>query len=152
MLWGKTASDTMAVRGSVTTDADGTRVPQAAGDGAVRTAVADAIVQLYKRTRGAGPTRVRATWVGRDAITVLLEDTLTPQERTLAQAGHARQVQETRGLLHVAMTGEARAAVEAITGRRVRACVSGLDPDDGFATETFVFHAADGDGGPPHAA
>jgi uncharacterized protein YbcI len=142
----------MAARGSVTTEPDGTPVLQAAGDGALRTAVADAIVQLYKRRRGAGPTRVRANWVGPDAITVLLEDTLTLQERTLAEAGHAREVQETRALLHLAITGEARAVVEAITGRRVRACVSGLDPDDGFATETFVFHAEDGDGGPQHAA
>src|SRR3954451_3306430 len=116
----------MAGRGSATTEADGTPALQAAGGGPVRAAVADAIVQLYKRTRGAGPTRVRANWVGPDAITVLLEDTLTLQERTLAEAGHARQVQETRGLLHVAMTDSARAAVEAITGRRVRACVSGL--------------------------
>jgi uncharacterized protein YbcI len=132
----------MTVRASVAEDSRTAAAQNAAAEGAIRCAVADAMVQLYKRRRGAGPTRVRASWVGPDAITVLLEDTLTAQERTLAEAGHARQVQETRGLVHGATMDEARATIEAITGRRVRACISGMDPrDDGVATETFVFYA-----------
>src|SRR5687767_12134508 len=59
-------------------------------------AVANEMVRLFKEQFGRGPTKARAEWSGRDALTVILEDTLTPAERRLVAMGEHERLRETR--------------------------------------------------------
>ena len=79
---------------------------------------------------------------------MLLEDTLTPAERNLVAMGeHATTARHA----HVLPVREPCAGfcepVERLTGRKVRAFVSGIDTAvDGLSVETFVLHPAGADG------
>ena len=86
---------------------------------------------------GRGPTRARA-YVNRDAITVLLHDTLTRGERQLVSDGHASVVLHTRGIFQEMMRAELVASVEDLTGRTVAAFMSANHIDPDMAVETFV--------------
>jgi uncharacterized protein YbcI len=110
-------------------------------DGSVLMAIANEMVQLFKEQFGRGPTAARAAWAGPDVVTVVLEQTLTPAERNLAAMGAHERLRETRMFFQYASVREFCEPVERLTGRRVRAFVSGLDTEaDGLATETFVLH------------
>ena len=104
--------------------------------------VANEMVRLFKEQFGRGPTSARAVWSGPDAITVFLEDTLTPAERNLVRMGEHERLRETRMYFQYASVREFCEPVERITGRKVRAFISGLDTAaEGMAVETFVLHA-----------
>jgi uncharacterized protein YbcI len=105
--------------------------------GSVRSAVANAIVRLHAEHYGRGPTRAR-TLIGEDVVVVILEDVLTPAERTLARAGHAAQVQATRAAFSEALREEFVAAVEIATGRRVRAFLSQTNVDPEVGVSVFM--------------
>jgi uncharacterized protein YbcI len=114
------------------------------GDGDLRppvlSALANEMVRLFKEQFGRGPTAARASWTG-DVITVVLENTLTPAERNLATMGEHERLRETRMFFQYASVREFCEPVERLTGRKVRAFVSGIDTDvDGLAVETFVLH------------
>ena len=100
--------------------------------GSVRSAVANAVVRLHAEHYGRGPTRAR-THVGEDVVVVILEDVLTPAERTLVGAGQSAQVKATRAAFAEALRDEFVGAVENATGRRVRAFLSetNVDPEVG---------------------
>ena len=105
--------------------------------------IANEMVRLYKEQFGRGPTQARAIWCGDDVVTVLLEDTLTAGERNLVRLGQHERLRETRLFFQYASVEELCAPIERITGRRVRAFVSGIDTAvDGLATEIFVLHPA----------
>jgi|SRR3954451_14450114 len=101
------------------------------------------MVRLFKEQFGRGPTAARSTWAG-DVVTVMLEDTLTPAERNLVKMGEHERLRETRMFFQYASVREFCEPVERITGRKVRAFISGIDTEvDGLAVETFVLHPAD---------
>jgi len=95
------------------------------------------MVRIYKEIFGRGPTRARADWAGRDAVLCTLEDTLTPAERKMVQVGDHQRLQETRMFFQHVCEDDFRASVEQITGRKVRAFVSGIDTDTDVASEVF---------------
>ena len=95
------------------------------------------MVHLLGEYTGRGPTRAR-TNIDRDAITVLLHDTLTKGERKLVSDGHSAVVLDTRGLFQQMMRTELVAAVEELTGRTVAAFMSANHIDPDMAVETFV--------------
>ena len=103
------------------------------------------IVQLLARYTGRGPTRAKTVIDAGHAI-VVLEDALTTGEQSLVAAGESESVRRQRDRFHRLMRDEAVAAVEAATGRRVRAMLCDLDPEAGMAMQCFVFDAADGPG------
>jgi len=106
-------------------------------------ALSNEMVRLFKDQFGRGPTSARATWTG-DLVTVVLESTLTPAERNLVKMGEHERLRETRMFFQYASVREFCEPVERITGRKVRAFISGLDTHvDGLAVETFVLHPAD---------
>jgi uncharacterized protein YbcI len=110
--------------------------------GAVRSAIANAIVRLHAEHYGRGPTRAR-THIAEDVVVVILEDVLTPAERTLTRAGKGAQVKATRAAFAEALHDEFVGAVEIATGRRVRAFLSetNVDPEVGvsvFLLEPFA--------------
>jgi uncharacterized protein YbcI len=115
------------------------------GDGDGRTsdlaAISDEMVRLYKDQFGRGPNRVRTYWCGDDVITTLLEETLTPAERNLVAMGEHQRLRDTRMFFQYATVREFCEPVERITGRTVKAFISGIDTAvDGIALETFILH------------
>jgi uncharacterized protein YbcI len=114
-------------------------------------ALAGEMMRLFKDQFGRGPTRARAEWAGRDALIIMLEDTLTPAERNMAAMGEHERLRETRMFFQYASVREFCEPVERLTGRKVRAFISGLDPvADGIASELFVLHP-EGYNGPSRA-
>jgi uncharacterized protein YbcI len=115
------------------------------GDGAVNSAlveVANEMVRLFKEQFGRGPTKARASWAGPDVLTVVLEDTFTPAERNLAAMGEHERLRNMRSFFQYASVDEFCTPIERVTGRKVRAFISGIDTaaGDGLAVETFVLY------------
>jgi uncharacterized protein YbcI len=109
--------------------------------------IANEMVRLFKERFGRGPTRARAEWAGRDAVTIVLEDTMTAAERTLAELGEYERLRELRMFLQYASVRAFCDPIERITGRKVRGFISGFDPEaGGLAVETFVLYPEGYDG------
>ena len=113
-------------------------------DGQVLASVSNAIVRLYKEQFGRGPTRARTEWAGPDQLVVTLEETLTPVERRLVAMGEHQRVRDHRLFFQHASQTEFTTPVEQLTGRRVRAFVSGLDSREDLACEVFVLEPENG--------
>jgi len=119
------------------------RMPGAGGDrdASVVAAISDEMVQLYKEQFGRGPHRVRTYWCGDDCVTTVLEETFTPAERNLASLGEHQRLRDTRTFFQYATVREFCEPVERLTGRTVRAFISGIDTAvGGLAIETFILH------------
>ena len=97
------------------------------------------MVRIYKEIFGRGPTRARANWAGPDALLCTLEDSLTPAERKMASLGEHQRLRETRMFFQHVCEDDFRESVERITGRRVRAFVSGIDAETDVSSEVFYF-------------
>ena len=103
--------------------------------------ISNAIVGIYKERFGRGPRTARSFWTSPDVLTVVLEETLTPAERTLAQMGEHGRLRDTRTFFQYASTSTFCGAVERVVGRKVRAFMSSIDTRvDGLSVETFVLH------------
>ncbi|MEA2445608.1 MAG: hypothetical protein QOJ12_2900, partial [Thermoleophilales bacterium] len=85
------------------------------------------MVRLYKEQFGRGPTGARSSWSGDNVITCILEDTFTPAERNLARMGQHERLREMRMFFQYATVRDFCEPVERITGRTVRAFMSGID-------------------------
>ena len=109
--------------------------------------ISNEMVRLYKEQFGRGPTRARTTWAGPDTLVCLLEDTLTPAERNLVKLGEHQRLRDLRIFFQYAALREFCEPVERLTGRKVRAFISGLDTEAaGLSTEIFVLHPEGYDG------
>ena len=102
------------------------------------TRITRAMVAIYKDQFGRGPNYAHSHYASADSIVCFLEGSLTPVERTLAEIGEDRRLRDIRLLFQHAAEDSFRSAVEAITGRRVIAFVSGLDTRADVSTEVFV--------------
>jgi uncharacterized protein YbcI len=89
---------------------------------------------LVSEYMGSGPKA--HTYLTGDAVTVVLEDTLTEGERRLVRDGMSEQVLSTRRAFQQTMREDLMAGVEAITGRTVRMCANQMEP--GITVEVFV--------------
>src|SRR5947209_17613950 len=109
--------------------------------------ISTTMVRLYKELFGRGPTKVRTHWTGPDALSVILEDTLTLAERNMLRMGEHQRLRDTRMFFQYATVREFCEPVERITGRTVRSFVSGIDTEaDGLSLETFIFYPLGEDG------
>ena len=116
-------------------------------DQSISMAISNEMVRLYKTQFGRGPTKARTNWAGLDVITVILEETLTPAERNLVKLGEHQRLRDLRMFFQYAAVREFCEPVERLTGRKVRAFVSGMDTvADGLAMEVFVLHPEGYDG------
>ena len=109
-------------------------------------AISNEMVHIYKDQFGRGPTKTRTVWAAPDILLVTLEQTFTPAERRLRELGEHGRLRELRMLFQYADTKVFCDPVERLTGRTVRAFVSGIDTDSDLATELFVLHPPGFDG------
>jgi uncharacterized protein YbcI len=112
-------------------DADG------GAGGELNAAVARAVVHVYRTVCGRGPKKARAVYRG-DVLVVVLEDVLTPAERSLVATGRAEAALELRRTLHAAMRDPLARAVTELTGVRVRAVMGETHCDPDVASEVFL--------------
>lgn len=98
------------------------------------------MVRLYKDQFGRGPVRARSHWAGEDAIVCVLEESLTPAERNLAEMGEHQRLRDVRMFFQYATVTEFCRPIEEITGRTVRAFISGIDSAEDVAIEAFILY------------
>ncbi len=101
--------------------------------------VSNAMVRLYKEQFGRGPTKVRTAYAGPDTLISTLEDSMTPAERNMVALGEHQRLRDIRTFFQHATEREFVEAVERITGRKVRAFVSGIDTHQDVSSEVFYF-------------
>jgi uncharacterized protein YbcI len=106
-------------------------------NGLLMVELSNAMVRLYKDLFGRGPTKARTNYAGPDLLVTTLENSLTRIERTMADAGEHERLRDLR--MHFQYLGEDNfiGVVEQITGRKVRAFVSGMDTKRDVASELF---------------
>jgi uncharacterized protein YbcI len=111
------------------------------------TSVSNEMVRLYKENFGRGPTKVRTSWGGPDTLVVILEQTLTPVERNLVKMGEHQRLRDMRTFFQYATVEGFCEPIERLTGRKVRAFISGIDSQvDGLSVELFLLHPEGYDG------
>jgi uncharacterized protein YbcI len=111
------------------------------GDRSPLQAISNEMVRLFKEQFGRGPTKARTEWAGPDVLTVVLEETLTPAERKLVAIGEHERLRELRNIFQYTSVPEFCEPIERLTGRKVRAFISGIDTEvGGLCVETFVLH------------
>jgi uncharacterized protein YbcI len=110
-------------------------------DGSVLAEISNEIVRLYKDYFGRGPTKARTSWAGPDALVCMLEETLAPTERNLVKMGEHQRLRDMRMFFQYATVREFGEPVERLTGRKIRAFISGIDTEaEGLSVEMFVLH------------
>src|SRR3954469_14210569 len=108
--------------------------------------ISNAMVRLYKEQFGRGPTRARTDFAGPDVIVCTLEDSLTPAERKMAELGEHQRLRDIRMFFQHASEDQFREDVERLTGRKVRAFISGIDTTEDVAAELFYLEPQSRDG------
>ncbi|HEX2017135.1 MAG TPA: Na-translocating system protein MpsC family protein [Solirubrobacteraceae bacterium] len=103
--------------------------------------ISNEMVRLYKEQFGRGPTKTRTAWAGSDVLITTLEDTFTPAERNLARMGEHQRLRDMRMFFQYASVREFCEVIERLTGRTVKAFISGVDTQaNGICCEVFVLH------------
>lgn len=114
----------------------GTRVEQALG-GPRAAAISDHVVKVVSEYTGRGPTKARC-FITDSMVVVLMEDTLSKGERSLATDGNGDMVMSMRKAFQHTMRPAFVAGIERILDRKVVAFMSDnhLEPD--YGVEVFV--------------
>jgi uncharacterized protein YbcI len=117
------------------------------------TSISNAIGSLHREHYGRGADRIR-TLIHPEVVVTTLEDCFTTVERKMIAEGAFTQVRQTRTMFQDWMRPFFVDAVEAATGRKVRAFFSSTTPDPEMAVELFLLEptaasGADGDGRGP---
>jgi uncharacterized protein YbcI len=99
--------------------------------------ISNMVVRLLRDYTGRGPTKARTT-IRDNVIVVILEQSLTKGERSLADRGRAEKVLEIRHEYQEAMRQESSDAVAKLTGRSVVAMLSANHIDPDLAAEIYV--------------
>lgn len=117
-----------------------TTAAESNGEGAfdsIRAEISREMVRLYKELFGRGPTKARTEFAGPDIVICTLENSFTPAERSLAEMGEHQRLRDTRMYFQAATADRFREIIERLTGRKVRAFISGLDTNKDVAAELF---------------
>lgn len=107
------------------------------GHDSVHAEISREMVRLYKELFGRGPTKARTEFAGPDIVICSLEDTFTPAERSLAEMGEHQRLRDTRMYFQSATHDKFIEIIERVTGRKVRAFISGLDAGVDICAEVF---------------
>jgi len=109
----------------------------------VRAEISREMVRLYKELFGRGPTKARTEFAGPNIIICSLENTFTPAERSLAEMGEQQRLRDTRIYFQYATSEKFREIIERVTGRSVRAFISGIDAEVDVCAEVFYLESED---------
>ena len=105
--------------------------------GEMRAMISREIVRLQAEYYGKGPTRAK-TYIVEDLVVVVLEETFTRAEKTLADRGERDAIEHIRRRFQQQMADSFTSIVEQATGRKVRAFLSETDIDTDVSVETFL--------------
>src|SRR5689334_1295638 len=103
----------------------------------IRAEISREMVRLYKELFGRGPTKARTEFAGPDIVIATLENSFTPAERSLAELGEHQRLRDTRLYFQYATHDKFTEIIERLTGRKVRAFISGLDAEVDVCSEVF---------------
>ena len=106
-------------------------------DGELAAAISNTVVKALARTTGRGPTKAKTT-LGDNGVFVVLQDTLTRGEQTLADAGEGAAVLDLRRRWQQVMYVHVSRQIEELTGRKVIGFMSDNHIDPDLAVEVFV--------------
>ena len=106
-------------------------------DGELAAAISNTVVKALTRTTGRGPTKAKTT-LGDNGVFVVLQDTLTRGEQTLADAGQGEAVLDLRRRWQMVMKKDVSREIEELTGRKVIGFMSDNHIDPDLAVEVFV--------------
>jgi uncharacterized protein YbcI len=109
--------------------------------GEVRATISKEIVRLQAEYYGKGPTRAK-TYIVEDLVVVVLEESFTRAEKTLAERGEKDAIEHIRRRFQQQMADDFTSVVEQATGRKVRVFLSETNIDLDVSVETFLL--ADG--------
>src|SRR3954452_343201 len=106
-------------------------------DGQLAAAISNTVVRALARTTGRGPTKARTT-LGENGVFVVLQDSLTRGEQTLADAGEGLAVLDLRRRWQRVMQADVSMEIEQLTGRKVIGFMSDNHIDPDLAVEVFI--------------
>ena len=109
-------------------------------DGELAAAISTAVVAALTRTTGRGPTKAKTT-LGDNGVFVVLQDTLTRGEQTLADAGESVAVLDLRRRWQRVMQADISREIEQLTGRKVIGFMSDNHIDPDLAVEVFILES-----------
>ena len=105
--------------------------------GEMRATIANEIVRLQAEYYGKGPTRAK-TYIVEDLVVVVLEESFTRAEKTLADRGERDAIEHIRRRFQQQMADAFTSVVEQATARKVRAFLSQTDIDQDVSVEVFL--------------
>jgi uncharacterized protein YbcI len=105
--------------------------------GEMRATISTEIVRLQAEYYGKGPTRAK-TYIVEDLVVVVLEESFTRAEKTLAERGEKDAIEHVRRRFQQQMADHFTSVVEQATGRRVRVFLSETNIDLDVSVETFL--------------
>src|SRR3954449_5529922 len=105
--------------------------------GEMRAMISTEIVRLQAEYYGKGPTRAK-TYIVEDLVIVVLEESFTRAEKTLAERGEKDAIEHIRRRFQQQMADGFTSVVEQATGRKVRVFLSETNVDHDVSVETFL--------------
>ena len=120
---------------------DNSGVPDGAARGQLSAEISSAVVRLFSKHTGRGPTKARTT-LDADLVVVLLQNNMTKGEKSLVHAGKGAEVLQIRRTFQETMRPELVEAVERLTKRSVVSFMSANDIDPDAAAEIFLLDHA----------
>jgi uncharacterized protein YbcI len=105
--------------------------------GDMRSTISNEIVRLQAEYYGKGPTKAK-TYINEDLVVVVLEESFTRAEKTLAERGERDAIQHIRRRFQQHMAESFTNVVEQATGRKVRVFLSETDIAQDVSVETFL--------------
>jgi uncharacterized protein YbcI len=105
--------------------------------GEMRATISREMVRLQAEYYGKGPTRAK-TYIVDDLVVVVLEESFTRAEKTLAERGEREAIQQIRRRFQQQMAESFTSVVEQATGRKVRVFLSDTDIEQDVSVETFL--------------
>ena len=106
-------------------------------DGPLAAEISNTVVMALARTTGRGPTKAKTT-LGDNGVFVVLQDSMTRGEQTLADAGEGEAVLDLRRRWQRVMKDQISREIEELTGRKVIGFMSDNHIDPDLAVEVFV--------------
>ena len=105
--------------------------------GEMRATISKEMVRLQAEYYGKGPTKAK-TYIVDDLVVVVLEESFTRAEKTLAERGEREAIQQIRRRFQQQMAENFTSVVEQATGRKVRTFLSETDIEQDVSVETFL--------------